>query len=205
MGFLTAPAFAPNCAASGEGLEFAVPGVNTSFIIVTRNCFNEELMMGRENIKVTITAITASPNSLSPDAHSTSSLQSNSDFNHLLSSFSRDLLGGSCSPVDTQSSGVSSAFAANGRDLLGGSISPFGRTSCSPFGVSALSTSTNTLGTTSSSNGSSPQQRTVINHSLLDHNNGNVDAHCAVMTLCSLQENTRWRTLCQRLEFCRSA
>ncbi|RWS17860.1 Filamin and NHL repeat containing protein-like protein [Dinothrombium tinctorium] len=57
LGFLTTPAFAPYCTATGDGLEVAVPGVNTSFTIVTRNCFNEELLIGRENIFVELFAV----------------------------------------------------------------------------------------------------------------------------------------------------
>jgi len=56
LGFLTTPAFAPFCSATGDGLELAVPGVNTNFTIVTRNCFNEDLLIGRENIVVKIVA-----------------------------------------------------------------------------------------------------------------------------------------------------
>ncbi|RWS27424.1 Filamin and NHL repeat containing protein-like protein [Leptotrombidium deliense] len=57
LGFLTTPAFAPYCSATGDGLEVAVPGVNTSFTIVTRNCFNDELLIGRENVVVELYAV----------------------------------------------------------------------------------------------------------------------------------------------------
>jgi hypothetical protein len=58
MGFLTTPAFAPYCTASGDGLDAAIPGQAMTFVIVTKNCFKEELLMGRENILARITAFT---------------------------------------------------------------------------------------------------------------------------------------------------
>lgn len=57
LGFLNTPAFGPFCTASGDGLEFAVPGVNSTFTIETRNCFNDELLVGRENINIEILAL----------------------------------------------------------------------------------------------------------------------------------------------------
>ena len=58
MGFLTTPAFAPYCSASGDGLDAAVVGQSMSFVIVTKNCFKEELLVGKENIWAKITAFT---------------------------------------------------------------------------------------------------------------------------------------------------
>lgn len=57
LGFLNTPAFGPFCTASGDGLEFAVPGVNSTFTIETRNCFNDELLVGRESISIEILAL----------------------------------------------------------------------------------------------------------------------------------------------------
>ena len=57
LGFLNTPAFGPFCSAAGDGLEFAVPGVNSTFTIETRNCFNDELLVGRENISIEILAL----------------------------------------------------------------------------------------------------------------------------------------------------
>lgn len=57
LGFLNTPAFGPFCTAAGDGLEFAVPGVNSTFTIETRNCFNDELLVGRENICIEILAL----------------------------------------------------------------------------------------------------------------------------------------------------
>lgn len=57
LGFLNTPAFGPFCTAAGDGLEFAVPGVNSTFTIETRNCFNDELLVGRENISIEILAL----------------------------------------------------------------------------------------------------------------------------------------------------
>jgi hypothetical protein len=65
LGHLNTPAFAPFCSATGDGLEFAVPGVNCGFTIETRNCFNDELRVGRELISVEIIALFAD----SKDAH----------------------------------------------------------------------------------------------------------------------------------------
>jgi len=56
LGFLTTPAFAPNCSATGEGIEKAAPGAQTSFTIVVRNCFNEESMVGGDQILVQVMA-----------------------------------------------------------------------------------------------------------------------------------------------------
>lgn len=69
MGFLTTPAFAPYCSASGDGLEASVPGQSMSFVIVTKNCFNEELLLGRESIIARIFAF-AEPNFYSGDHQS---------------------------------------------------------------------------------------------------------------------------------------
>jgi hypothetical protein len=46
LGFLTTPAFAVNCCATGDGVELAIEGEATCFTITTRNCFNEELLIG---------------------------------------------------------------------------------------------------------------------------------------------------------------
>ena len=56
MGFLSLPAFAPYCSASGEGLESVVPGQNTSFVVLTKNCLKEELLIGREHVTAFIFA-----------------------------------------------------------------------------------------------------------------------------------------------------
>lgn len=57
LGFLNTPAFGPFCTAAGDGLEFAVPGVNSTFTIETRNCFNDELLVGRESVSIEILAL----------------------------------------------------------------------------------------------------------------------------------------------------
>lgn len=57
LGFINTPAFGPFSVASGDGLEFAVPGVNSTFTIETRNCFNDELLVGRESISIEILAL----------------------------------------------------------------------------------------------------------------------------------------------------
>lgn len=46
LGFLTTPALAVNCTANGDGVEMAIEGEATCFTITTRNCFNEELLIG---------------------------------------------------------------------------------------------------------------------------------------------------------------
>jgi hypothetical protein len=56
MGFLIAPAFAPYCSASGEALDAVVPGQITSFVVLTKNCFNDELLIGRENVTASVIA-----------------------------------------------------------------------------------------------------------------------------------------------------
>jgi len=87
LGFLNTPAFGPFCTASGDGLEFAVPGVNSSFTIETRNCFNDELLVGRESISIEILALfneNLQPNSNLSNTivvDSTSSLSSSSSNN----------------------------------------------------------------------------------------------------------------------------
>ncbi|KPM02773.1 Filamin and NHL repeat containing protein [Sarcoptes scabiei] len=54
LGFIHTPAFAPNCVVSGEGLSMAIEGEPTCFSISTRNCFNEEILMGGESIEIDI-------------------------------------------------------------------------------------------------------------------------------------------------------
>lgn len=56
LGFLNVPAFAPYCTAHGEGLERVIPGSYHNFYINTRNCFNEDIMVGRESVVVSILA-----------------------------------------------------------------------------------------------------------------------------------------------------
>ena len=80
MGFLTTPAFAPYCSASGDGLEAAVPGQAMTFVIVTKNCFNEELMVGRENILARIVAFSEPYSSRSGTLDSGYSSVSGGDF-----------------------------------------------------------------------------------------------------------------------------
>lgn len=46
FGHLNSPAFAPYCQASGEGLSVAIEGEPSSFVVATRNCFNEEMLTG---------------------------------------------------------------------------------------------------------------------------------------------------------------
>ena len=46
LGFLTTPALAVHCSANGDGVEMAIEGEATCFTITTRNCFNEELLIG---------------------------------------------------------------------------------------------------------------------------------------------------------------
>ena len=50
IGFITLPAFGPYCTASGDGLESTTPGLNSSFVVHTKNCFQEEIMIGHENV-----------------------------------------------------------------------------------------------------------------------------------------------------------
>lgn len=54
LGFLNVPAFAPYCTAHGDGLERVMPGNYHNFSINTRNCFNEEIMVGRDSVVVSI-------------------------------------------------------------------------------------------------------------------------------------------------------
>ncbi|XP_054158844.1 E3 ubiquitin-protein ligase TRIM71-like isoform X2 [Oppia nitens] len=54
LGFLTTPALAVNCNATGDGVEAAIEGEATCFTITTRNCFNEELLIGGEHLDVEI-------------------------------------------------------------------------------------------------------------------------------------------------------
>lgn len=50
LGFLTTPALAVNCSATGDGVETAMEGEASCFTITTRNCFNEELLIGESQI-----------------------------------------------------------------------------------------------------------------------------------------------------------
>lgn len=47
FGFINTPAFGPYCQISGEGLSMAIEGEPTCFSIITRNCFNEEMLIGK--------------------------------------------------------------------------------------------------------------------------------------------------------------
>lgn len=58
MGVLLMPSFAPFCTATGDGLEYAIPNVSTSFTIATRDCFNEEIPLGGETITIEIISYT---------------------------------------------------------------------------------------------------------------------------------------------------
>lgn len=62
IGFITVPAFAPFCTVSGDGLDVTIPGLNSSFVIHTKNCFQEELMVGHESVNVRIVAISEPKN-----------------------------------------------------------------------------------------------------------------------------------------------
>ena len=47
FGFINTPAFGPYCQISGEGLSMAIEGEPTCFSIITKNCFNEEILIGK--------------------------------------------------------------------------------------------------------------------------------------------------------------
>ncbi|CAG2162808.1 unnamed protein product, partial [Oppiella nova] len=63
LGFLTTPALAVNCSATGDGVEAAIEGEATCFTITTRNCFNEELLIGGEHLDIEV--LVTDPNSMS--------------------------------------------------------------------------------------------------------------------------------------------
>lgn len=128
LGFLATPAFAPYCSVSGDALEGAVPGVNTSFMVLTKNCFNDELLIGREAITVQVYALS---NSAAETPGRSSSEGNNNPSSTAYGHFS-------------QAGGNSEAAS-------------------SPFGVYTAPNSKPTNGELT---------KTVINHSLLDHNNG---------------------------------
>ncbi|KAI1299196.1 E3 ubiquitin-protein ligase TRIM71 [Halotydeus destructor] len=140
MGFLTAPAFAPYCTASGEGLELAVPGLNTSFTIVTKNCFNDDLLIGREAVTVNMVAMTTSGAGESIPSPPGAGPSRQND------------IGNNAGKLNQSSGGE-------------GYVSPFN-------GPARSSSSCAGSVSGSNSNGATGPTRTVINHSLLDHNNG---------------------------------
>ncbi|KAH7636247.1 filamin and nhl repeat containing protein [Dermatophagoides farinae] len=70
FGFINTPAFGPYCQISGEGLSMAIEGEPTCFSIITKNCFNEEILIGGENIDIEIQSneTTAQNNSFIPNS-----------------------------------------------------------------------------------------------------------------------------------------
>ena len=153
LGFLTTPAFAPCCSATGDGLEVAVPGLNNNFTIVTRNCFNEELLIGRENIFVKIVpSYGSSPSSTTQTSSSASSPSSSSSSSPLICA---SIYGGGSNGGGGNNHGANT----NKKDLLGLDVGS--NSSNSQFGSNLHS---HHLGSQSTS--------LSIPYTLLDHNNG---------------------------------
>ena len=136
LGFLTSPAFAPYCSVNGDGLDRVVPGQNVSFVITTRNCFQEEILLGRENIHVRILAVFPGLNGTngSPVGQNGSSGEHLMSPGSLLSSYGSMMmkippgLSPSFTPLDPHNSNPSAAGAASMFSLTG----PSGGSSGSP-------------------------------------------------------------------------
>ena len=50
FGLINSPAFAMYCSASGEGLTLTIEGEPTCFLVATRNCLNEEIVIGELSV-----------------------------------------------------------------------------------------------------------------------------------------------------------
>ncbi|XP_053211330.1 probable serine/threonine-protein kinase ndrD [Panonychus citri] len=154
LGFLTTPAFAPCCSATGDGLEVAVPGLNNNFTIVTRNCFNEELLVGRENIFVKIVPSFNSSSSSTTQNSSSASSPSSS---------------GSLSPLICAS--IYGAGNGNGNGGNGGNCHGVKDVVKDILGLDIGSNSSNS-NNHNQHLGSSQSSTLNIPYTLLDHNNG---------------------------------